>query len=198
MGDLDACKTRLTLLEKLRDSHDDDAWSDFAYYYRGYIYNIARRMGLSHADADDVVQDVLIKSWKKLPEFRYESSKGRFRGWLCQVTGNAVKNRHRAQRSSVVEFENNPAALNAQSIRPDIERIADDEWNEYLPKLAWKNVADHFGESVHKVCEALENGLSPADVAKKLDISESSVYVYRKRIRDAMRKEMTRLERELG
>lgn len=191
-------RTRMTLLEKLRDSHDDDAWSDFAYYYRGYIYAIARRMGMSPADADDVVQDVLIKCWKKLPEFRYDSTKGRFRGWLCQVTGNAVKNRHRAQVGQSIGLDDNPEALDAQSVRPDIERIADEEWNDYLPHLAWKNVSERFGENVREVRDSLEKKMSPAEVAKKLGISQSSVYVYGKRIKDAMRVEMKRLERELG
>ena len=97
-------RTRVTLLQKLKDSHDDVAWADFAYYYRNYIYNIARRVGLGHDDSNEIVQLVLLKSWNKLGEFNYDSGKGRFRGWLCRVTGNVIRNYFRDQKMKYVSI----------------------------------------------------------------------------------------------
>lgn len=197
MSDESIYKTRMTLLAKLKDQHNDDAWSDFAYYYRKYIYNIARRMGLGDDDAGEIVQIVLIQSWKKLPDFKYNPGKGRFRGWLCQVTGNAVKNYYRDHRNRFVELD--PDAHFAELMtQPEIDKIADEEWQNYLPQLAWKNVENHFEDNVKKVYEMLSEGKAIAEIAKALDIAESSVYVYRKRIKDKMRPEMKRLEYELG
>ena len=194
----DYYKTRITLLAKLRDQHDDAAWTDFVYYYRKYVYNIARRMKLDHAAAEEVVQIVMIQSWKKLPDFKYDPSKGRFRGWLCQVTGNAVKNYYRDHVNRFVELDPDSTFSEELITMPEIERIAEEEWRDYLPKLAWKNIEHHFDDNVKKVFNMLQEGKSVANIAKESNIAESSVYVYRKRIQDRLRAEMKRLEAELG
>ena len=191
-------KTRMTLLAKLRDQHDDAAWTDFVYYYRKYVYNIARRMQLGHDAAEEVVQIVMIQSWKKLPDFQYDPSKGRFRGWLCRVTGNAVKNYYRDNQKRFVELDPDSTFSDELVTMPEIQRIAEEEWREYLPKLAWKNIQKHFDDNVKRVFNMLQDGKSIADIATKAGIAESSVYVYRKRIQDRLRAEIIRLEKELG
>ncbi len=188
----------MTLLEKLRDKHDDAAWTDFVYYYRKYIYNIARRMQLGHDAAEEVVQIVMIQSWNKLPEFQYDPSKGRFRGWLCRVTGNAVKNYYRDNVNRFTELDPDSSFSDELVTQPEVEKIAEEEWKEYLPKLAWKNVQKHFDDNIKKVWEMLKKGREVADIAKDLKIAESSVYVYRKRIQDKLREEIKRLECDLG
>lgn len=192
-------QTRMTLLEKLRDKHDDGAWADFAYYYRGYIYNIVRRMNLDHHDAEEVVQLVLIKSWDKLPDFEYDPNKGRFRGWLCRITGNAVKNYFRDVKNRFVELNEETAPPDMQQISlPDIERIAEEEWEEYIPKLAWKNIEKNFDTNVRRTFTMFTEGKVAKEIAEELGIAESSVYVYKKRIQDKLRPEIKRLRNELG
>jgi RNA polymerase sigma-70 factor (ECF subfamily) len=55
--------------------------------YAPRIYNIARRMLGSDADAEDVTQDVLLQVVRKLDTFRGESA---FPTWLHRVTVNAA------------------------------------------------------------------------------------------------------------
>ena len=55
----DPCQTRETLLERIRNRHDEQSWEDFVYYYKQYIYIICRRMGLNHHDAEEIVQKVM-------------------------------------------------------------------------------------------------------------------------------------------
>ena len=198
MSDSDYYPTRVTLLAKLRDQHDEGAWADFAYYYRNYIYNIVRRMNLSHDDAEEIVQIVLIQSWEKLPEFEYDPGKGRFRGWLCRVTGNAVKNYLRDHKNRFVELSEEMQLDPKLITDPEIEKIAEEEWEEYIPKLAWKNVEKHFDTNVRRVFLMLTGGKAVAEIATELGITESSVYVYRKRIQDRLRPEIKRLKHELG
>ena len=52
----DAWVTRETLIKRVRRQRDQAAWEEFVYYYRGYVYNIGRRMGLTHHDAEEVVR----------------------------------------------------------------------------------------------------------------------------------------------
>src|SRR5713226_8691211 len=64
--------------------------------YGPRVYNLARRMLGSDADAEDVTQDVLLQVIRKLPTFRGESA---FPTWLHRVTVNAALS-HRQKRAS--------------------------------------------------------------------------------------------------
>ncbi len=78
MNQHSAWKTRESLLEKVKDQTDEQSWEDFVYYYSPFIYSVIRGMNISHHDAEEIVQMVLLKSWNKLPEFEYNRGKGRF------------------------------------------------------------------------------------------------------------------------
>jgi RNA polymerase sigma-70 factor, ECF subfamily len=61
--------------------------------YAPRVYNMARRMVRSDADAEDVTQDVLLQVVRKLPTFRGESA---LPTWLHRVTINtAISHRRR-------------------------------------------------------------------------------------------------------
>jgi RNA polymerase sigma-70 factor (ECF subfamily) len=64
--------------------------------YAPRIYNLARRMLSSDADAEDVTQDVLLQVVRKLDTFRGESA---FPTWLHRITVNAAL-AHRRKRAS--------------------------------------------------------------------------------------------------
>ncbi len=63
--------------------------------YAPRVYNMARRMVRSDADAEDVTQDVLLQVVRKLPTFRGDSA---FPTWLHRVTVNAALS-HRRKRA---------------------------------------------------------------------------------------------------
>jgi RNA polymerase sigma-70 factor (ECF subfamily) len=63
--------------------------------YAPRVYNMARRMVRSDADAEDVTQDVLLQVVRKLPTFRGESA---LPTWLHRVTLNTAIS-HRRKRT---------------------------------------------------------------------------------------------------
>ena len=71
-------------------SHNRTAWDQFEQLYRPIIFRIARAKGLQHADALDLVQQVLISVASAID--RYEKREGgpRFRNWLSRITRNAI------------------------------------------------------------------------------------------------------------
>ncbi|MCH2208548.1 MAG: RNA polymerase sigma factor [Lentisphaerales bacterium] len=194
--------TRLTLLEKIRDQHDETSWEDFVFYYRQYIYVVVRSMNLNHHDAEEIVQMVLVKVWDKLPEFQYDSEKGRFRGWLCRVTGNIVKNFLRSRKSQINRVEkmkqqDEEKYLNSVSL-PEIEKISSREWENYIANMAWNNIEKEFTVNVRECFLLMADDIPVGDIAQKFGISESSVYVYKKRVQDRLFAEINRLENDLG
>ena len=194
--------TRQTLLEKIKDKHDESSWEDFVYYYKQYIYVVVRSMNLNHHDAEEIVQMVLVKVWDKLPGFQYDKEKGRFRGWLCRVTGNIVKNFLRSRKSQLNRVEKMKQQevsnyLDNVSV-PEIESIASREWENYIANMAWKNIEGGFSEHVKECFLLMSDDVPVPEIAKQMNISESSVYVYKKRVTDRLFAEINRLERELG
>ena len=193
--------TRQTLLGKIRDRHDDASWEDFVFYYRRYIYVVVRGMNVSHHDAEEVVQTVLLKVWNKLPDFQYDSGRGRFRSWLCSVALNAVRDflRSRKRRDNKLEKlrQEDVASLDSISV-PEIEAIAEQEWDSYIANMAWNQMEKEFSEKVRECFLLMGDEVPVPQIAANLGISESSVYVYKKRVQDRFFAEINRLERELS
>src|SRR5215471_17609590 len=84
--------TRASLLVRLRDPNDADAWTDFVRLYATVIYGFARKRGLQDADAADLMQEVLRSVARTVGDWQYDPRKGTFRGWLYSITRNKVYN----------------------------------------------------------------------------------------------------------
>ena len=193
--------TRETLLHRVRMQQNGPEWEEFVYYYRGYLYSIASRMGLNHHDAEDVVQDVMVQLWKKLPEFEYDSTKGRFRGWLYTVVANRVKTKFRdnsrnARHVSIGENEQLIDSFQDTKTLP-MEKQAKEEWITYIVTIAWQRVQESLGEKEKAAFEMTSKGTAVDEVAQKLGITASSVYVYKKRVSDRLKEEAAQLVKKL-
>lgn len=187
--------TRQTLIERVKSTHDEKSWVEFVSYYRDYLYMICRRMSLSHHDAEEIVQKVLVKLWQKLPEINPQEL-NRFRSWLCTVTGNAVKDFLRKQtRQAKHELQDNEYDM---SVQPDVNTLADEEWKSYLVTLAIENVTPRFSKTVMSVFHDLHSGQTREQIAKQYSIPPGTVSVYKHRVLSALCNEINRLERDLS
>jgi len=81
-------KTRLTLINKIKDSADAEAWTEFTAIYYPLVFEICRRKGLQHADATDITQEVLSRVADAIGTYRHDQSGSTFRGWLYCITRN--------------------------------------------------------------------------------------------------------------
>ena len=90
--------TRASLLARIRNVHDTQAWREFDSIYRPMLYRFARSRGLDRASAEDVVQRCMAAVVRQAPTFQYQASKGKFRNWLRKVAENKVRDLLRAQR----------------------------------------------------------------------------------------------------
>ena len=82
--------THQTLIARVRDQYDESSWNEFVGYYEKYIYTVVCRLGLSHHDALDLVQNILLLLWKNLQNFDYQPEKCKFRSWMNKVIRNEV------------------------------------------------------------------------------------------------------------
>ena len=85
-------ETQLSLILRLADCQDSEAWTHFEKVYRPMVYELARKRGLQDADAEDVVQQVTASVSRALQSRPHDKQRAKFRTWLYRVTHNAIIN----------------------------------------------------------------------------------------------------------
>jgi RNA polymerase sigma-70 factor (ECF subfamily) len=76
--------TPASLLYRLRDADQTLAWDRFVELYSPLMFHWAKKLGCQESDAADLVQDVFVILWRKLPEFEYDSGRS-FHAWLKTI-----------------------------------------------------------------------------------------------------------------
>src|SRR5882762_6857982 len=93
-----AFHTRPSLLLRIKDAQDDDAWTTFVEVYAPLVYRYCRRNGLQDSDSADVAQEVLAQVARSIRQFEYDPGRGRFRDWLGAVIHSKLMNHFRSDR----------------------------------------------------------------------------------------------------
>src|SRR5277367_6578274 len=84
--------TPASLLLRLRDPQDHQAWVEFVSLYEPVAYRLLRRSGLQDADAREVMQDLFMAVSRSIDRWDPAKERGSFRGWLRRVARNLVIN----------------------------------------------------------------------------------------------------------
>src|SRR6266536_6645043 len=91
--------------------------SAFERLYRTHvarIHSLTRRM-LGNGEADEVTQDIFVRTWQKLGQFRGDSQ---FSTWLHRLAVNVVIERRRSFALQRERLTDDPAALDLVTIAP--------------------------------------------------------------------------------
>lgn len=198
--------TRQSLLTRLRDWQDQDGWRDFFDSYWRLIYNVARKSGLSDADAQDVVQTTFMYLARRMPNFHYDRARGSFKSWLRAVTRSRISVYRRGEKADE-RFNREPLPGDENDI-PLVEQVPDPaadaldgvwqrEWEENLLKSAFRHVRSKVTSQQLLIFRTASTGeLSAGQVAKKLGVSLARVYLARHRVGKLLKAEIERLRRE--
>src|SRR5436190_6132500 len=84
--------TRASLLLRLRDPKDHEAWVEFVDLYEPVTYRLLRRNGLQDADAREIMQELFLVVSRSIDRWDPSKERGSFRGWLRRVARNLVIN----------------------------------------------------------------------------------------------------------
>src|SRR5438876_8026382 len=93
--------TSASLLVRIRDGRDQEAWQQFVRVYAPVVYGFARKRGLQDADAADLMQDVLRSVAGAAGRLEYDPQRGSFRSWLYTITRNKLYSFLDGQRRQV-------------------------------------------------------------------------------------------------
>src|SRR5580658_6678924 len=103
-----------SLLERLLNPNEREAWNRFAGLYTPLLYYWLRRLGLAENDAADLIQEVFLVLVAKLPSFEYQRD-GTFRGWLRTLTINKYREAQRRKKLPMIDSLIDVPAKDAQS-----------------------------------------------------------------------------------
>lgn len=185
-------ETRLSLIARLTDPAAELAWAEFHRLYRPLIYRTARARGMQHADAEDLVQEVMTLVGRAVQRFDPDRS-GSFRGWLYTITRNCVVNYVKRGRGLVGSGDSDVQKLLHQ-------HPADDEPTATVFRIEYRRLRFHeaaiklrkrFSDETWQAfwLTAVEQR-SIGEVAGQLGKSEGAVRMARCRVIAQFRKEV--------
>lgn len=188
----DTYLTRETLLKRIKLSTDDSAWEEFVEFYKPFIFATINRFGVNGVDCDDLLQKIVLKIWKVIPEFDYNQQQGRFHNWLYTIIKNTTltflsKEKYINQQKQLI------LANSEESTQNELDKIIHEEWLKHVSTRAYEIVSGKVSEVAMGVFNDLANGLGVEEVAEKYKITEGSVYVYRMRVKKAIIAEINNL-----
>lgn len=174
--------TRASIFARLGSSGPGErelAWSEFRARYAPIIAGFVAKCGASRQDIDNIIQDVLTSFLGASGEFVYDSTKGRFRGYLKTCTVRAsIRRAGKNVRFRGVPLEEIPRAELA------VEPIWHDVREQQLVTEALRLVRETCQNST--AFRAFEHYVlldcSAEIVAKELGTSVNSVHQAKTRI----------------
>ncbi len=185
--------TRESLLLRIRDSQDREAWQEFVSIYRPLIYRVGRRHGLQDADAQNLAQEVLQKVERKADDWLPGQAQGSFRRWLATVSRNAA--------IDAIRRVSPDAARGGTSVREVLQGVAVEcdatesafrlELERQAFRWAARRIRDEFTEPTWiAFWETMVEGQPCADVAARLGRSIGAIYTARSRVMQRLKEEL--------
>jgi RNA polymerase sigma factor (sigma-70 family) len=190
-------ETRPSLLARIRDPRDGDAWREFIELYSPYVYHLIRRRGLQPADAADVTQDVMHTVFCSLDRFQHQQRRGSFRKWLVTVARSrlsdwiSARNQQALGSGDTTTFQQ----LANHPVADDGDWEDEREYQQCLFRCAADSIRSKFHVSTWQAfwltyveetsCEA---------AAQQLGLSLEAVYMARGRVLRRLRQRIRELE----
>ena len=177
--------TRASLILRLQDAEDMAAWDEFAAIYGPVVFNVAASRGFQAADADNLVQEVLMAVASSVSTWLQRDDRGSFRAWLLRIARNAAVDMitQKATRSlgrDGSDIQRQLANLPAPS---ELSNALDLEYERMVFHWATERVRELVAEHTWEAfwLTAIDE-LSVEDAAAKLNTRPGNIYFARSRV----------------
>lgn len=185
--------TSATLLERLRDRADAEAWQRLVDLYSPLLSSWLRRHGLQEADVDDLVQEVLMTVAREAPQFQHSGRPGAFRSWLRTILANRLREFWRGKRlRPLATGDSDFAGMLDQLGDPDsgISRLWDREHDQHIARRMLERIEPQFTASTWKAFRRVVlEGARPDEVAAELCLTVNAIFIAKSRVLQRLRQE---------
>lgn len=178
--------TRASLLFRLRDSQDHEAWVEFVSLYEPVAYRLLRRHGLQDADAREVMQELFMAVSRSIDRWDPARERGSFSGWLRRVARNLVISwlRQRERQVNATGGSDLQVMLNMLPADSGPETV---EFDKELRRSLFQRAAEQVRGDVQPATwrafwETAVVGSSAADAAKKFGTTIGAIRVAKCRV----------------
>ena len=183
--------TSPSLLIRLRNPQDHDAWQQFLDVYSPVVRAYCFQRSIQVADADDIVQEIMARLAGAIKSFDYDPAKGLFRAWLGTIAANQIKT-FLAKGARRVDAEVASTASFATYEDPDSEWVA--IFSERVFTVACHQVRQEVSDVAWKIFEATWIRKEQASqVAKRFGITTHADYVNKSRVLKRMEEEINNI-----
>lgn len=193
----DSQLTRPSLILRIRDNHNAEAWREFTEIYGPLIHRFACKNGLQDADAADLVQDVLCSVAGAIGRLNYDRQLGKFRGWLLTVAHSKLCNQL-TQRKRQPQGSGDSALCETLQNAPassEEEASWDEEYERRLFEWAAERIRTSFQETTWQAFwQTAVDGLDVKDVAEKLGLSVGAVYIAKSRVLSRLKEQIQEID----
>ncbi len=190
-------ETAHSLIVCIRDPSNRAAWDRFEQLYRPVIFRIARAKGLQHADALDLVQQVMISVASAIDRFEPRNGSESFRHWLSRITRHAIiKALTRQPKDAATGGSVILDVLSAvPACDPETDALIHLEYRRELFGRAATSVRAEVQEATWLAFEMTSlQHMSIEQAADKLGVTVGSIYAARSRVMRRMRDAVLRIE----
>jgi RNA polymerase sigma factor (sigma-70 family) len=191
--------TRVSLLLRLRDAQDHQAWVEFVALYEPVAYRLLRRRGLQDVDARDVMQELFMAVSRSIDRWDPAKERGAFRGWLRRVARNLVVNWLKKSERRVLATGDSDVQAMLDMLPADCgpETV---EFDHELRRALFQRAAQQVHAEVRPATwqafwETAVVGTSPADAARKLGMEVGAIRVAKCRVLARLRATVNELEK---
>jgi RNA polymerase sigma factor (sigma-70 family) len=196
----DSVLTRPSLLARVKDTGDRQAWAEFVDIYAPMIYGYALKRGLQDADAADLTQEVLGAVARSAARLNYDPARGTFRGWLFRVVRNELSDFGTARRRHRPgSGDTDVKRLLEEQPAPSVDEVAtwEREHERQLFALACEQVRRDFQESTWQAfwLTAIQDKCGK-EVAGVLGITTAAVYLAKRRVTERLKEQIEYLRAE--
>ena len=196
---LNATTTSEELLRRVKDWREDEGWRESYRHYAPAIAEHARRSGLTHEEAEDVVQNTMVKVATYLPKFEYDRTVCRFRTWLNQIVNQRILAiAHERRRMQLPEAAwVYLSELVAGVVNPAADPVTQAELEQQMLKVCLARARAGVKPHHWQIFEANAlQGMDAATVARRFHTTSANVWVIRHRLIGRLRTEWQALLNE--
>ncbi len=178
-------ETPVSLLERIRSGGGDSSWARLDDVFQPMIRRWLAQAGIAPSDVDDISQEVMIITLKKLPEFERQRT-GSFRAWLRNVTVNCLRDfRKSARRKPLATDHTHFDQVIDELAAADsgLSRLWNAEHDQNLLRYLLKQVRAQFAQATLKAfTRVVLDERSPDEVAAELGMTVNAVFIAKSRV----------------